>query len=169
MLISREKGDGDLEPGVGKSMRDAKIPMQTLLLTCEIALLFLFFVPGIVMQAQQDKWIELGWGTASRASSSAYIPADASRGTVCQIRFAVQTSQLDLEQVIVHFSNSQSMRVASVQTLMPNSISTAIPLPGIRRSVAGVDILYKLHSPGAPAPVLKLSGNVLSGDDVCPR
>ena len=154
---------------MGRPMRCSKIPMQRLLSIWVIVLLFLCLLPGAGMQAQQDKWIALGSGAASRASSSAYIPADASKGTVCQIRFGVETSQLELEQVIIHFSNSQSMRVPSVQTITPNSSSTAIPLPGMRRSVSGVDIVYKIHNPAAPAPVLKLWGNVLAGDVVCPR
>jgi len=122
--------------------------------------------------AQSDKWLQLGSGQASKASSSAYLRSDTGRGTVCSLRFQVEGSGIEIDEVTVHFGNSQTFHTMSQMKLAPGtplSASPTVALQGIRRTVKGVDIVYKLADPSMVAPTINLWGNTLPGQMYCPK
>ncbi len=140
-------------------------------LSTSICLLLLGFCFGVVrIQAQQDKWMQLGTARASSVSTSAYIPSDAGMGTVCALRFKVEDNKaIELHSVTVHFGNSQVMHYAVDYKISGDSYSPSLPLQGVRRTVKGVDVVYDRLPPGSPVPTIDLWGNGLIGDLVCPR
>jgi hypothetical protein len=135
-----------------------------------------FAVMGIAQSAstfaQQDKWIQLGQGAVSRSSTSAFIRSDSGRGTVCSLRLQAQGSGLEIHEVTVHFGNGQTLHIVNQVTLTPNgplSDSPNISLPGNRRTVKGIDIVYKLPGADSVIPSLNLWGNTLPGQTYCPK
>jgi hypothetical protein len=122
--------------------------------------------------AQQDKWIQLGQGSVSGSSTSAFIRSDSGRGTVCALRLQVQGSGLEIHEVTVYFGNGQTLHVVNQVILTPNSPlsdSPKISLPGNRRTVKGIDVVYKLPNSGSVIPSVNLLGNTLPGQNYCPK
>ena len=135
-----------------------------------VALFVLLVFHVVPASSQQDKWLELGKGQVASASSSAYIPLDSNKGRVCTLRLQQEGRGLEIEEMIVHFSNSQSMHLALPKTIkiFGSDYSRAVDLPGPRRSVSGVEIVYKLVDPGKAAPTVTLWGNALPLAGNCP-
>jgi len=72
----------------------------------------------------------------------------------------------------VHFGNGQTLHIVNQVTLTPNgplSDSPNISLPGNRRTVKGIDIVYKLPESDSVTPSLNLWGNTLPGQTYCPK
>lgn len=132
-----------------------------------LSILLLSF-PGVSAFAQQSKWLQLGSGRTSAASTSAYIPSSTARGTVCAIRFVSQSGGFELDEVTVHFGNSQTLHISTHSTVAGNSPSQAISLRGEPRTVKGVDIVYRRLEPKAAGSNVELWGNAISGTDTCP-
>lgn len=109
----------------------------------------------------------LGEARTSAVTSSTYIPSDTAKGTLCAIRFKSEGGLLEVDHVTVHFGNSQTLQVAAKLNVNPDSYSPTVALPGIRRTVKGVDIVYKLL--GKTPPTVDLWGNALAGALVCPQ
>lgn len=119
--------------------------------------------------AQQEKWLFLGQGRTNTARTSAYIPADASKGKFCAIRLKIDGGGLELDEMTVHFGNSQTMHLLAHRTISSNSSSPSIPLPGMGRTVNGIDIVYhRSHDPRTGAPTtVNLWGNSTPGIANC--
>src|ERR1035438_3339941 len=113
---------------------------------CMVALIVLLAFHAPSANSQQDKWLDLGKGQVSKASSSSYIPLDTGKGTVCALRFQQQGAGLEIEQVNVRFGNSQSMHLSLQKTISlgGTDFSSSVHLGGNRRTVSGVEIVYKL-------------------------
>lgn len=153
-------------------MVGSETSMKRLLARCGAVLLALWLAQNASSFAQQDKWLELGTGQASKVSSSAYLHSDTTKGTVCSLRFQVEGSGIEIDEITVHFGNSQTFHALSQMKLAPNtplSASPTLALPGVRRSVRGVDIVYKLADAGAVAPMINVWGNRLPGQIYCPK
>jgi hypothetical protein len=132
----------------------------------------MFMAQSAFTFAQQDKWIQLGQGAVSKASTSAFIRSDSGKGTVCSLRLQAEGTGLQIYEVTVHFGNGQTLHVVNQVTLTANgplSDSPNISLPGNRRTVKGIDIVYKLPDPDAVVPSLNLWGNTLPGQIYCPK
>ena len=151
-------------------MKNLTSRMPGSLRSCMVAFLVLFVFHVSPASPQQDKWLELGKGQVANASSSAFIPLDSNKGTVCALRLQQEGSGLEIEEIIVHFSNSQSMHLALPKTieLGGSDYSRVVDLPGPRRSVRGVEIVYRLVDSGQAAPTVKLWGNTHPLADNCP-
>jgi hypothetical protein len=117
----------------------------------------------------EDKWMPLGEARTSSVSTSAYIPADTAKGTICSIRFKTGSGSLEVNQLTVHFGNSQTMHMATDLKFSSDVSSLSIALPGMRRTVKGVDIVYVRPDSAATAPTVYLSGNALVGNLICPK
>jgi hypothetical protein len=141
--------------------------MQKLLPECVFGFLVLLSFQVSVASVSGDKWLHLGEGKAMPGSTDAYIPADASKGTMCAIRLNIQGRGIELDEMTVHFGNSQRMHVSTLYIIPDNSSSPSIPLPGIRRTVNGIDIVYRLLDPKAAGPTVNLWGNALPGVVSC--
>jgi hypothetical protein len=132
------------------------------------ALLALLFLQVSPARAQQDKWLLLGQGRTTTASTGTYIPADASKGKVCAIRLVTYGGGLELDEVTVHFGNSQTIRLLAHHTIPANSSSPSIPLPGMRRTLSGIDIVYRPQNPRTGTPTtVNLLGRSTPGAANC--
>ena len=151
-------------------MKSLTSQMPQSLRSSMVALLVLFVFHIAPASPQQDKWLELGKGQVASASSSAYIPLDSNKGKVCTLRLQQEGSGLEIEEMIVHFSNSQSIHLALPKTIKlgGSDYSRAVDLPGPMRSVRGVEIVYRLMKPNQAAPTVKLWGNAFPLADNCP-
>ena len=152
-------------------MKNLIVRIPGMLRNSTVALLLLFVFHGLPASPQQDKWLELGKGQVSKASSSAFIPLDPNKGTVCALRFQQEGAGLQIEEMTVRFSNSHSLHVALPVTIKlgGTDYSSSVGLPGTRRSVRGVEIVYKLLDPEQAAPIVKAWGNTLPLAGFCPR
>jgi hypothetical protein len=74
-----------------------------------------------------------------------------------------------VNQLTVHFGNSQTMHMATDLKFSSDVSSLSIALPGMRRTVKGVDIVYVRPDSAATAPTVYLSGNALVGNLICPK
>ena len=119
--------------------------------------------------AVQDAWIRLGAQRASAASQLTFVPTDPTKGTVCALRFRVGGASIDVHELTVHFSNHQSMHIAREIKMASNTNSTAVPLPGVRRKVSGVELLYTLPDTTLPPPDVEIWGDTMAGLNYCPR
>ena len=150
------------------SMQKSKKKLFVLLSAAVLVLCATHSVPVYA----QDKWLQLGEGQASMVSSSAYIRSDTAKGTVCALRLQVEGSGLEVDEITVHFGNSQTLHVVNQIKLganAPLSSMQSIPLPGPRRTIKGIDIVYKIPDPGVPVPLVKLWGNSLPTALYCPK
>jgi hypothetical protein len=95
------------------------------------------------------------------ASTGTYIPADTSKGSVCAIRLEVQGGWIELDELIVHFGSGQRMHLSTHYIIAGNSSSPSIPLPGMLRTVNGIDILYRHQKSNAGWSTVHLWGNTL--------
>lgn len=131
--------------------------------------LFLAFASGThAAQAQQEHWLNLGASRLIGASTESMIQADTSRGTVCAIR--LHTSQaINLQQATIHFSNHQSMRVPLEAHLGADSYTRVLSLPGTRRRVESVSLIYERPSSPDAVPEVRIWGDTLPGMTYCPR
>jgi hypothetical protein len=146
--------------------------MKSKLARCAAIFAVMGLAQGAFTFAQQDKWIQLGQGPVSKSSTSAFIPSDSGRGTVCALRLQVQGGGLEINEVTVHFGNGQTLHVVNRVILAPNSPlsdSPKISLPGNRRTVKGVDVVYKLPDAASAIPSLNILGNTLPGQIYCPK
>lgn len=120
--------------------------------------------------AQQGSWIELGVGSASKISTSAYIPGNTGKGTVCSIRLKLDgAGGIELNGLTVHFGNGQTMRFVVDDKVGPDSTSKTSSLPGPPRTVRGLDIVYSLQDKKLPPPAIHLWGYSMPNVDGCPR
>lgn len=142
--------------------------MRKVLCTCGLALLLL---AGVCMQAaaQQYKWIALGDARLNAKGTTAFIPVDTGKGTFCSIRFKTQGGTVGLDQVIVHFGNSQALHVSTNFSFSDESYSPSVALPGNPRTIKGIELIYKLNGQQTIVPTVDLWGGSLAGVLVCPR
>jgi hypothetical protein len=126
---------------------------------CSIGLLALSIFHSAPASAQQDKWLELGVGKASKVSTSAYIPSNAAKGPVCGIRLQLEGPGIELDGLTVHFGNGQTMHVTAYDKVGSDSTSKSTSLPGPPRTVRGVDVIYRLQNRTAQAPEIHLWGD----------
>ena len=138
---------------------------------CMTTFLVLFVFHVSLASPQQDKWLELGKGQVSKVSSSAFIPLDAGKGTVCALRFQQVGAGLEIDEMTVRFSNSQSMHIALPVAIKlgGSDYSPSVHLPGNRRNVRGLEIVYRLMDADQPTPTESVSGNLLPGQPYCPK
>jgi hypothetical protein len=160
---------GPVEQAVGFCEVDFLMPMRKLFFLCSCALLTIAGLAGKHAEAQ-DQWLSLGEASTSTASTYTYIPADTGKGTFCAVRFKTEGGLVNVTQINVHFGNSQSMRIVTPNySVDGNKFSPSIPLPGMRRTIKGVDVIYKLGSSPSTAPTMVLWGNVLANSVVCSK
>ncbi len=119
--------------------------------------------------AVQDAWIRLGEQRTSTAMTSTMVPTNSTKGTVCAVRLRAIGAPLDIAEITVHFSNHQSLHFSKEINLAGNSDSIPFNLPGIRRRVSGVDVLYKIPNPTLPAPDVEIWGDTMPGFNYCPH
>jgi hypothetical protein len=134
-----------------------------------LAFLFLWMTISREGVSQQLSWHELGSGKTSVASTSTYVVADGMKEAVCAIRFEVEGESVALEEITVHFTNSQSMRFLRHFDVGNNTVSPTFTLPGIRRQVRGVDLVYSRRAGTAVGSSIRIWGEVLPGGGDCPR
>ena len=118
--------------------------------------------------AQQDRWLHLGQSNLIQVSTEAFVPANSARPTVCSVRMQ-SVEPVEVQQVTVHFTNHQSQRIPVHMVLSGVGYSQSLNLPGTRRKVSGVSLVYTLPTPGATVPEVHLWGNELLGAKYCPR
>lgn len=144
--------------------------MRAGLILCHIGLFGVLLAAGAGnAAAQQGSWIELGVGSASRISTSAYIPGNTGKGTVCSIRLKLDGAGVELNGLTVHFGNGQTMRFVVDDKVGPDSTSKTSSLPGPPRTVRGLDIVYSLQDKSLPPPAIHLWGYSMPNVDGCPR
>jgi hypothetical protein len=132
-------------------------------------LLVLWMMASLEGVSQQGTWRPLGSGRTSEANTSTYIVAEGLSQTVCAIRFEVTGESLGLNEVTVHFSNSQSMHLIRHSEVGNNSVSPTFTLPGVRRQVKGVELVYSRQVGAGGGSSIKVWGEVLPGEGDCPR
>jgi len=141
----------------------------TIALKYGLALLVLWEVASGEGVSQQSTWRALGSGKTSVVNTSTYIVADGLKESVCAIRFEVTGESVELNEITVHFSNSQSMRLVRHTDVGNNSVSPTFTLPVSRRQVRAVELVYSRQVEAGGGSSIKMWGEVLPGEGDCPR
>ena len=136
---------------------------------CALALLALWAMVSSECASQESTWRLLGSGKTSVDNTSTYIVAEGIKQPVCAIRFEVTGETVALDEVKVHFSNSQSMRLVRHSDVGNNSVSPTFALPGIRRQVRAVELVYTRQEGAGGGSGIRIWGEVLPGEGDCPR
>jgi hypothetical protein len=133
-----------------------------------IAILAALAIANGTAHAQQEQWLRLGGARLIGTSTEAMIPADSTRGTVCAIRLQ-STLPLDVQGIAIHFSNHQSMQLSLQDRINAEGFSRVVALPGTRRRVQSISLIYTRPTSPNAVPEIQIWGNPLPGMNYCTR
>src|SRR3982751_612080 len=90
----------------------------------------------------RGEWNKLGERWVDGTHDRDVIPVGARQGAYRRIMIVVENSALEMNDVVVHFSDGSSFSPATRHVFAANTRSHVIDLPGARRDIRSVEFRY---------------------------
>lgn len=113
--------------------------------------------PAHHRSSSNAEWEKLGQGTANGRNDHDVVTIGRSEGTFRAIRFKVRNSNIEMRDVVIHFTDGTVYSPSTRTVFTEGTTSNTIDLPGGRRTIQSVNFRYS-DSSGSGDGVVEVWG-----------